>query len=173
MDENEEVVEVQEGETGDESVTLSKAEFEKLNQTIGAYKKEIKDFKKGKEETPTQSNEPDYAKIAYLQTSQVTHPDDQNYVMAEANRLKMPLTDILQMEHVKAKLASENDARVSQDGMPKGSGRTGKGGKGDVEYYLAHENEIPPTLELHNKVIDARMKQQSDDNKFSSVPFIG
>lgn len=173
MDETEEVVDVQEEQTEDETVVLSKAEFEKLNQTIGAYKKEIKDFKKGKEETPQQSSEPDYAKIAYLQTSQVTHPDDQNYVLTEANRLKMPLTDILQMEHVKAKLASDNDARISQDGMPKGSGRKGGGGKGDVEYYLAHPEIQPDNLELHNKVIEARMKQQTDDNKFSSVPFLG
>ncbi len=158
-----------------ESVKVPKADYDKLNETVGSLKRELKDLKKPKEsqETPQNSNEPDYAKLGFLNSVSVTHPDDQKIVIDEAKRLKLPLTDVLQMEHIKSKLATNNDTRVSQDGMPKGSGRKGGPGKSTVDYYLAHPDEVPDDLELHGKVIDARMKQETNANKFSSTPFIG
>lgn len=150
----------------------------KLNETVGSLKRENKDLKKPKdtetpEKTEQQSNEPDYARLAFLQSQQVVHPDDQKIVLDEAARLKLPLTDVLQMEHIKSRLTAQNDTRVAQAGMPSGKGRTGGMNKGEVDYYLAHPDETPEDLELHNKVIDARVKQIETDSKFAKVPFIG
>lgn len=152
--------------------TLEAREARLARQLEQTRKKLGKDVEPPKKETST-SNEPDYAKLAYLKTNNVEHPDDQKLVMDEANRLKLPLTDVLQMEHIKSRLATNNDARVAQDGMPKGSGRKGGVGKSTVEYYLAHENEIPDDLDLHNKVIDAKMSKEKNSNMFSSTPFTG
>jgi hypothetical protein len=157
-----------------------KAELaDKLEKENASLKRDLKNVKKALEpdETPKkteqQSNEPDYARLAFLNSQQVTHPDDQKLVLDEASRLKLPLTDVLGMEHVKNQLASKRDERVSQDGMPRGTGRKGGPNKGDVDYYLDHPDEVPEDLELHNKVIDARMNKHESENKFSKVPFIG
>lgn len=171
MNEDEVVVEeTTEGE--EETVTLSKAEYDKLNQTLGSLKKEVKTYKK-ETETPKESNEPDYARLAYLASQKVDHPDDQKLVMEEANRLKMPLTDVLNIEHIKARLTANSNQRTAENGSPSGTGRKGGAGKGDVDYYLAHPDEVPPDLKLHNEVIDARIKRETDNSMFSQVPFIG
>ena len=163
-----------EGEDG-ETVTLSREEYDKLNQTLGSLKKEIKTFKKETSETSqkTESNEPDYAKLGYLNSVQVTHPDDQLAVIEEANRLKLPLTDVLNMEHMKARLTANNNQRTAEGGSPTGTGRKGGVGKGDVDYYLAHDDERPTDLKLHNEVIDAKIKRETEGSMFSQVPFIG
>lgn len=171
MDENEGVV-VETTEVEEETVTLSKAEYDKLNQTLGSLKKEIKTFKK-ETEAPRESNEPDYARLAYLASQKVDHPDDQKLVMDEANRLKMPLTDVLNMEHMKARLEAQQNQRNAENGSPSGTGRKGGPGRGDVDYYLAHPDESPTDLKLHNEVIDAKIKRETENSMFSQVPFIG
>lgn len=170
MNEEENVVETTE-EGANEVVTLSKEEYDKLNQTLGSLKKELKTFKK--EAEAPQSNEPDYARLAYLASQKVDHPDDQKLVMEEAGRLKMPLTDVLNMEHIKARLTANQNQRTAENGSPTGSGRKGGAGKGDVDYYLQHPDEVPTDLKLHNEVIDARIKRETENSMFSQVPFIG
>jgi hypothetical protein len=167
-----------EEETTEEETPKEEKPKETLEQREARLARQLEQTRKklGKEEpqkTEQPSNEPDYAKLGFLNSQSVTHPDDQKLVMDEANRLKLPLTDVLQMEHIKSRLATNNDARVSQDGMPKGSGRKGGAGKSTVDYYLAHPDEVPDDLELHNKVIDAKMKKETNSNMFSSTPFTG
>ena len=158
--------------TEEETVTLSKAEYDKLNQTLGSLKKEVKTYKK-EVEAPQESNEPDYARLAYLASQKVDHPDDQKLVMEEAGRLKMPLTDVLNMDHIKSRLTANSNQRTAENGSPTGSGRKGGAGKGDVDYYLAHPDEVPADLKLHNEVIDARIKRETENSMFSNVPFVG
>lgn len=158
-----EVEETKPTETPEAKLARLKRQTSQLEKKLGITEEPVK----------ATSNEPDYAKLAYLETKGVVHPDDQKIVTDEANRLKLPLTDVLQMEHIKNRLTQNNDARVTQDGMPKGSGRKGGEGKGSVEYYLAHPDEVPQDLELHNKVIDARVKKETVGNMFSSTPFVG
>lgn len=157
----------------EETVTLSKAEYEKLNQTLGSLKKEVKTYKKETEAPQKESSEPDYARLAYLASQRVDHMDDQRLVMEEANRLKLPLTDVLNMEHIKARLEANRNQRTAESGAPTGSGRKGGTGKGDVDYYLTHPDEVPSDLKLHNEVIDARINREKEGSMFSQVPFIG
>lgn len=173
-----------EGEQAGEDVATLKAKLTELEATVGSTKRELKDARKALEEAkraldpgtpkePQQPSEPDYAKLGFLNSVQVSHPDDQKLVLDEATRLKLPLSDVLQMEHIKGKLEASKNQREAQEGMPNGSGRKGGANKGDVDYYLAHPDEVPTDLELHNKVIDARMKKIEDGSRFSEVPFIG
>lgn len=174
-----EAEETEEVETTEEAPKVEKPK-ETLEQREARLERQLDQTRKklGKEvavpeKSSSASNEPDYAKLGFLNSQSVTHPDDQKLVMDEANRLKLPLTDVLQMEHIKARIASNNDARVSQEGMPKGSGRKGGASKSTVDYYLAHPDEVPDDLELHNKVIDAKLKKDANSNMFSSTPFTG
>ena len=171
-------------ETTDTEGTDSEKKVKGLEDTLASNKRDFKklqkeneELKKPKEETSdskeSESNEPDYARLAFLNSHKVEHPDDQKVVLEEADRLKLPLTDVLQMEHIKAKLETQLNERTSQEGMPKGTGRKGGPNKGDVDYYIAHPEEHPDDLELHDKVITAKLKKEEGANKFADQPFIG
>ena len=127
-----------------------------------------------KQETKTEvkSNEPDYAKLAFLEQRGLTNPDDQKMVQDEAERLKMPLTDILGMDHIKSKLKSAKDQRDAESGMPKGKGRGSGKTQQNVDYWLA-KGETPDDLELASKVIDARMHKEKQSNKFADELYSG
>lgn len=120
-----------------------------------------------------QSNEPDYSRIAFLNSIDVKHPEDQKLMMDEASRLKLPLTDIANMAHIKTQLAENLAKRETQAGMPSKSGRTGGSASKDIEYYLNNPNEVPSDPNLHSKVIEARMKSAEEKSMWSSEPFIG
>lgn len=124
-------------------------------------------------EAKVASNEPDYAKLAFLEQRGLKHADDQKLVQEEAERLKMPLTDVLGMEHIQSKLKNASDQREAAAGMPTG-GNVGTGQtRGDVDYWLSKPPkadgtfEAPSDPELHAKVIEARITKETQANKFS------
>lgn len=117
------------------------------------------------------SNEPDYSKLAFLRTKGVKHPDDQKLVQDEADRLKLPLTDVLGMKHIISKLKDTRDQREAGDGMPKGRGKASGVAK-DVNYHLA-KGTTPDDLETAEKVINARTKKEEQGNKFSDDLYTG
>ncbi len=162
-----------ENESQEEQSEVEKLKEIARNQEIRAKKaeQELKALKKApkEKETPEKtSNEPDYAKLAFLEQRGIKHPDDQKAVFEEAERLKLPITDVLGMEHLQTRLKNANDQREAQDGTPQGKGMAKGRTQGDVEYWLA-KGETPDDLELANKVIDARMKKEEAGNKFSET----
>jgi hypothetical protein len=187
-DEQELETNVEETPVETEDVTVLK---EKLNDLSGKNKqlferaKKAEGFEKNAEghwiktqkpEAPPlpvpQSNEPDYAKLAFLETKGIAHPDDQKLVQDEALRLKLPLTDILGMEHIKSKLQIAKDQREAQAGMPKGRGSASGKTQNDVDYWLA-KGETPDDQELGQKVIEARIQKEKQGNKFSDELYTG
>jgi len=172
MDEIEDVVEET---TEEDTVTLSREEYEKLNQTLGSLKKEVKTYKK-EAEPHKESNDSRYSDelaVTRLEVRGIVDREDQRIILEEAKRLQMSAVEVADMEHMKAKLETMRNQRTAESGAPTGTGRKGGAGKGDVDYYLAHPDEVPPDLTLHNQVIDARIKRDTDNNMFSQVPFIG
>lgn len=117
-------------------------------------------------------NEPDYAtKLAvkaFLKSEGISHPDDQKWVQDEAARLKMNPDEILMMEHVKSHLETNKTQREAIAGNPKGEGRAGGKSQDDVAFHLA-QGTTPEDLELAEKVIDARMKQDTSTRMFGDV----
>ena len=154
------------------------------NQKIRAEKAEA-ELKKLKAQQPQeesnkpQSNEPDYAKLAFLEGKGIKHPDDQKIVQDEAKLLNLPLTDILGMEHIKSKLKTISEQREAENGMPDSSGKPSGGNKSDANYWVnktdpaTGEYLSPPgdDLELNNKVIEARMQQHTAKSKFSDTMY--
>jgi len=132
-------------------------------------KKEKSDEKP--EAPPDKPNEPDYGRLAFLQSKGIDHPDDIKIVQDEADRLKLPLTDVLGMEHIKTQLKEGKETREAKEGMPKGGGRAGGSTPSDVAHWLDKEG-LPEDQELAEKVVDARMGKEKND-KFSDIPFTG
>jgi len=123
-----------------ERAKKSETEVKELREQL---KKLSGDKPEDKSLDKSQPNEPDYARLAFLEQRGLTHPDDQKLVQDEANRLKMPLTDILNMDHIKSQLETAKDQREVKAGMPKGGGRAGSGAtQQDVDYWLA-KGETP------------------------------
>ena len=160
--------------TRESELTKAKEDYE--SQKIRAEKAESK-VKKGedpKEVTPKEdpkSNEPDYARLAFLEQKGVVHPDDKKVVQDEAERLKLPLTDVLGMEHIKAQLKTSKETREAAEGMPKGNGRAGGKTQHDVDFWKDKQDkdgqyETPDDQQLAEKVIDARIAKENN-NKFS------
>lgn len=175
------VGEEQQPEAGDEYEELTKARELAKNQKIRAEKAETKlkrletEAKKEKSETPKkeeQPDEPDYAKLAFLEGKGIKHPDDQKIVQDEAKRLKLPLTDILQMEHIKIKIKNASDQREAEAGMPDSSGQGTKGTKNSVDYWREKKdkdgnylNPDDPKLEI--EVVNARIQDKKRGKMFA------
>lgn len=163
-------IELEEGEEQEETISLPKKEYDKLNQTLGALKKEVKGLKKTSLETSKepQSTEPEYAKMAYLNSKGVLEDEDQNFVLAESKRLNRSLGEILSERYVKDHIQANKDARDAKQAMPKGGKRSGGATQHDVDYWLGKPGELPEDHDLAVKVVNARMKQESG-KKFADV----
>jgi len=150
-----------------------KIRAEKAEKELKALKAKLKESETPKNsDEQEKSNEPDYAKEAFLEIKGIKHPDDKKLVYDEAKRLNLPLSDVLQMEHIQAKLKKAQEQREAEAGMPQGSGKSGGVTKGDVEYWIDRKNPdgtyaTPDDLELAEKVIEARIKRDQEKNKFS------
>ena len=146
--------------------------FERAKKAEG----EVKEFRskipkenEKPEAKPVESNEPNYGRLAYLKQNDITHPDDIKAVEDEANRLKLPLTDVLGMEHIKTRLQVNKDARTAQSGMPPGSTRAGGATQHDVDYWVQKGTGLPDDQQLAEKVVEARMGKDSSQRKFDPI----
>ena len=160
---NEEVVvtpEENEGEveTREESITLSKSEWEKHNQTLGSLKRQLKDAQKAKEtqETSTTNQKPD--EIALLRekldkqsirSAGITHPDDVELAKTLAKKWNVDVEDLVVDEDFLAKLGKQQTSRANVEATSgiKGGGGKGAGTKSSPEYWLA-KGEAPTDSDL-------------------------
>jgi hypothetical protein len=136
-----------------EVVTISKTDYDKLNQTLGSYKRELKDLKKPKEEpkeTPTTNQQSDNALLMKLEKmalrqAGVTHPEDIELAQKTAKKWNVDIDDVLSDEDFKTRLGRQQSERSNVEatsGVKGGSGG-GSQAKNTLEYWQAKGN--PPT----------------------------
>lgn len=175
-------------ESKDESnEELDKSKEYGENQKIRAEKAEAENKKlkadaEAKVETKTpkkdeQSDETDNTERLdklTLKSEGITHIDDAKVVLDEANRLKLPVEEVMNMEHIKSKLKDAKDQRDAEDGMPDGKGDSGSSNKTSVDHWVNKKDKdgkyMHPSgndLKFQNEIIDARVNQQEQGNKFS------
>ena len=198
MDNQNEIADSQNGENNvvveeNDDVDVLKEKFEKLSSSnrqlfertkkAETEAKELREFKvkaeaetkvkadsfKGNGEMPKQPNEPDYGRLAYLHARGFNDGEDIKVINEEATRLKLPLNEVLEFEHIKSKLQTNKETREAKAGIPSGGNRAGGSVKGDVDYWLS-KGGLPDDQELAEKVVDARMKQDSG-KKFADTMF--
>lgn len=139
----------------------------KQREKTKELKAELEKYKlKVEKITDKKANDLDYGKITFLEHRGIKNPDDQKMVQAEADRLKMPLNQIVEMEYMQERLRTSQDQREAMAGMPHGRGSASGMTKADVDYWLA-KGETPDDQELAEKVIEARIKKHAQSNKFS------
>lgn len=136
-----------EGEAHVETVSISKKDYDTMNQTLGSLKKELKDFKKAAEkttETPTQETKTEESALLQkierqsLRIAGVTHQDDMELARTTAKKWGMDIDEVLDDEDFKVKLERQQTARsnaVATSNVRGGAGS--QSAKNSPEYWIA------------------------------------
>jgi len=148
-----------EGESQVETVSVPKADYDKLNQTLGSLKRELKDLRKTKEEpkeTPTTNQPADNALLKQLEDLKqrtekqslrqagITDPEDVELARTTAKKWNVDIDEVLNDEDFKVKLERQQTARANvqaTSGVKGGAG--GSQAKNTTAYWQA--KGTPPT----------------------------
>lgn len=158
MDSNEEavVVDAQNNDTEDtqDTISLSKAEYEKLNQDLGSLKRELKDLRKSKtQEVETKVVKEDKSDTSplleklermALRQAGITDPEDMDLARSTAKKWGVDIDEVLMDEDFKLKLERQQTKRENTLATSKIRGGTGTSqAKNTPEYWVA--KGVPPT----------------------------
>lgn len=141
-----------EGVTNNDTIAVPKADYEKMNQTLGSLKRELKDLKKPKDEVrETSQTKPDDNRLLdrlekmSLKTANITHEDDIALAKNTAKKWNMDLEDVLGDDDFKLKLEKQQTSRnnlVATSNIRGGAGTSQA--KFTPEYWIA--KGVPPTV---------------------------
>lgn len=166
----------QENNNQEETVSLSKSEYEKLNQTLGSLKRELKDLKKPKEEPVKDSPKADDVLLARLEKlslnqAGLTHEDDIDLARQTAKKWNMNIEDVIRDEDFKIKLEKQQTSRANTEATSgiKGSASTSQA-KLTPEYWLA--KGVPPTAnDVPDRKARVKIARAFMDNSKSGKKF--
>lgn len=140
-------------------------------------KEEAKKVEPKKVEEPKPSKETkddfDYAELAYLEAKGYSDSKEQALAKKAMEDTGKSLKDVLENKYFQSEIKDMRDARASTDAIPKGSKRSGHSLKKDVEYWLA-KGELPPADQpkLRQAYVNAKIKKETDGDKFTSRPVV-
>jgi len=170
------------GESGDaEIVSISKTDYDKLNQTLGSLKRELKDLKKSKEETPKETpkqTKPDEIGLLKerlekqaIRAAGLTHPDDIDLARKTAKKWNLDIDDVLTDDDFKVKLERQQTARANIEASSNVKGATGQSQmKDSPEYWIA--KGIPPSAkDVPDRKARAKIARAMMANAKSSKTF--
>lgn len=139
-----------------ETISIPKTDYEKLNQTLGSLKRELKDLRKPKEdsketkETP-KTNQPSEVNVLMeriekmsLRQAGITHQDDIDLARTTAKKWGVDVDEVLADEDFKVKLERQQTNRnnlLATSNIKGGAGTSQA--KNTPEYWIA--KGVPPT----------------------------
>lgn len=132
-----------EGESTAETITISKMDWEKSQQTIGSMKRELKDLKKPKEtptETPQQTKPDDNRLLekAFLRSAQITNEEEVELALSTAKKWDLSIDKLVDDEDFKVKLDKLRIQKANEVAVSNVRGGGGKpSAKESVEYWVA------------------------------------
>lgn len=165
-------------ESNDEVISIPKKEFEKLNQTLGSLKREVKDYKKSltPEATPTsntKSNEIDFGQLAYHNTKpdgiRVVHDDDVEFLKATMEETGKSMKDILSSKWFAGELKDRQEARNVVNATPTATRRAGEpANQLEVEYtkYI-QTGKLPSDPEMRSQIVNKRIEREGRAAQFT------
>lgn len=138
--------------TTEDTIAVPKSDYEKLNQTLGSLKRELKDLKKSKDEVKeTSQTKPDENRLLdriekfALKSANISHPDDVELARNTAKKWGVDLEDVLNDEDFKVKLERQQTSRDNLAATSKIRGGAGTSqAKFTPEYWIA--KGVPPTV---------------------------
>lgn len=159
-----------------ETISISKAEFEKLNQTLGSLKRENKDLKKPKEElkeTPKSNPQPDNGLLekAFLRTAGISAQEEVELALNTAKKWGVSVDVLVDDEDFKIKLDKLRTQKSNELATSNIRGSAGQQStKATPEYWIA--KGVPPTptdvpdRKTRAKIVRAMMEGKTGGKKF-------
>jgi hypothetical protein len=126
-----------------------------------------------KTETP-KSTTLDYGQKAFLIANGIKGAEETGLVQSIMESSGKSLDEVIESGYFKSELKSLREAKATESAIPKGTKRGSGNGVDSVEYWLA-KGTLPSAdqPELRQKVVNARIKAESNSNVFSSNPVVG
>lgn len=139
-------------------------QLEQLDKKYPVAKDEKKSSKK--------SDDLDYGQKAYLVANGIKG-DEMNVVKEFMANTGKSLDDALDNKYLQAELKEFREAKATAAAVPGNTKRSGQSGASTVEYWIA-KGELPPASdrELRQKVVNARIKSESNTSMFTSNPVV-
>ena len=161
------------GATEVETVAVAKADYDKLNQTLGSLKRELKDLKKPKTEETSQTNKPDSSALlqkSYLRAAGITHAEDVALALDTAKKWGVEVDALVDDEDFKVKLEKAQTKRSNEAATSNVKGGQGTTqAKNTLEYWVAKGTPPSPADIPNNKtrqaIVVAMMKQGTGSGK--------
>jgi hypothetical protein len=143
-----------EGESGAETISISKTEWAKTHETLGNLKREIKDLKKPKDEpkqdTPIPNQKPDDALLQRMErlafkTANINHEDDIELARKTAQKWGMDVEEVLEDEDFQVKLKKQQDSRTNIEATSgvRGDGSGKANSKSKSDFWI--NSNTPPS----------------------------
>lgn len=163
-----------EGEQGAETIAIPKTEYEKLNQTLGSLKRELKDLKKPKEtatETPqTKPAEIGLLQKSYLRAAGISDAEEVELALSTAKKWGVEVDQLVDDEDFKVKLDKlrTNKANAVAVSNVRGSAST-ESAKNTPEYWMSKgappSKADVPDRKTRAKIVRAMMEKASTSGK--------
>lgn len=162
-----------------ETIAIPKTEYEKLNQTIGSMKRQIKDLSKPKDEpkeTPEQTKPDDSALIQKLERislrqAGIDHPEDVDLARKTAKKWNVDIDEVLADDDFKAKLERQQTARSNADATTNLKGGAGASqAKFTPEYWIA-KGSPPSATDVPDRKVRSLIARAMMANTKSSKKF--
>lgn len=120
------------------------------------------------------TDELDYGQKAYLRAEGIKSGKEEALILEVMRQTGKKIEDVLESKYFQAELSELREKVATENAIPRGSKRTGQTASDDVAYWLA-KGEMPPRdqVELRRKVVNAKLKQQTEVNVFSKNPIVG
>lgn len=166
-------------ESSVETVSVSKKDYDTMNQTLGSMKRQLKDLQKSKEgvnETaPKQTKADDSVLLQKLERMSlrqagITHQDDVELARSTAKKWGLDVDEVLADEDFKVKLERQQTQRTNADATSNiKSGPGTQSAKNSPEYWVAKGH--PPTAaevpdrKARYKIAEALMKNARTNGK--------
>lgn len=168
-----------ESSSNDEVVKLSKSDYDKMNQTLGSLKRELKDLKKPKEETreenskTTDNSSVELLQKAFLRSAQITDKDEVELALTTSKKWGVPIDEIVDDEDFKLKLDKLRTQKSNElaTSNVRGDGSSSSA-KSSPDYWIA--KGVPPTAQdvpdrkTRAKIARAMMEGAKSGKKFYS-----
>ena len=179
--ENEEVVvdttnnEAEGGESA-ETIAIAKADYEKLNQTLGSLKRELKDLKKPKEETKetAEQTKPDENRLlekAFLRSAGLTKSNEIELALETAKKWNVSVDQLIEDEDWQLKIDKFRTQEANQLATSNIRGSGGKSTAKDDPAYWISKGTPPSRTDVPDRKSRAKIARAFMENVKSGKKF--
>lgn len=164
------------GEATVDTIAIPKSEYEKMNQTLGSLKRELKDLKKPKEESsketeskPNESN--GLLEKAFLRSAQITHPEDVELALATAKKWGVTVDALVDDPDFQLKLEKSRTTRSNVTATSNIRGGSSQSNAKNTPAYWQALGKPPTAADVPDRKVRANiardmMKSGKNGKKF-------